>query len=144
MQSFLQSGSKARAIAWPFALANCGFALAPASEQGRDLLAQDGGNFEGFALLVCVAVSVLCFQVITVSGVMRRLAAENVRGFAKWSATFFGFIFLPAGALRFGQETFDVLFVAGQPLHGLWFDTVWFLVAVSVLGVWTLFSRDRN
>jgi hypothetical protein len=41
-------------------------------------------------------------------------------------------VLLPAGALRFGQESYDVLFVANQPMSGIWMDLIWFAVTTLV------------
>jgi hypothetical protein len=91
-------------------------------------------------MITSVALSILCLQIVTLSGMARRFDTRNARGsnLRNWTFRLFGFIILPAGALRFGQEVFDVLFIQGQTMRGLWFDAVWFGVAVGLLWLGTL------
>jgi hypothetical protein len=129
-----QTGSRLRALVWPFALAIFGFALTPAAESGQNLLANDGGSAQAILVLAAVALAIVALQCVTLSGVLRRLgqSAQVHQKAVLWCWGIFGFVLLPAGALRFGQESYDVLFVANQPISGIWMDLLWFGAATLV------------
>jgi hypothetical protein len=123
-----QTGSKLRALVWPFVLAVCGFALTPAAETGQNILAEDIASVQAILVLAAVALAIFALQFVTLAGILRRLGPPGKAAWtaANWFWGIFGFVLLPAGALRFGQEFYDVLFIANQPLSGIWLDTIWF------------------